>query len=116
MNKVYCYQSLVLKAICKFSRLLNIGAIKLRELSLQTCIPWEPWCFYATCTPTHLPKLRFSYTENRNVQACEGALEGFLFESSFAYDTCFNAFVLLVWSLSGMIVTDWTKVPKFVHT
>lgn len=85
MNKVYSYQSLVLKelkAICKFSRLLNIGVIKLRKLNLQTCIPWEPWCFYAT--PTHLLKLRFSYTENRNVQACEGALEGFIFESSFA--------------------------------
>ena len=23
---------------------------------------------------------------------------------------------IIVWSLSGMIVTDWTKVPKFVHT
>ena len=23
---------------------------------------------------------------------------------------------LIVWSLSGMIVTDWTNVPKFVHT
>ena len=52
------------------------------------------WCFYPT--PTHLSKLRFSYTENRNVQACEGALKGFLFESSFPYDTCFNAFVLFL--------------------
>ena len=23
--------------------------------------------------------------------------------------------IVIVWSLSGMIVTDWTKVPKFVH-
>ena len=23
---------------------------------------------------------------------------------------------IIVWSLRGMIVTDWTKVPKFVHT
>ena len=125
MNKVYCYQSLVLKelkAICKFSRLLNIGAIKLRKLSLQTCIPWEPWCFYAT--PTHLPKLRFSYTENRNVQACEGALERFLFESSFAYETCFNAFVLFlvlnfVWrtieDFSAFTVTRNAAKISFVH-
>ena len=44
----------------------------------------------------HLPKLRFSYTENRSVQACEGALQGFIFDSSFAHDTCFNAFVLFL--------------------
>ena len=57
-------------------------------------------------------KLRFSYTENRNVQACESALEGFnlrvvllqdimryltdLMTSCFAYDTRFNAFVLFL--------------------
>ena len=51
-------------------------------------------CFYVTCT--HLPKLRFSYTENINVQACKGALEGFIFESSFPHDTRFNAFVLVL--------------------
>ena len=39
------------------------------------------------CYTTHLAKFRFSYTVNRNVQACEGALQGFIFESSFAYDT-----------------------------
>ena len=51
-------------------------------------------CFYAT--HTHLPKLRFSYTENINIQACEGALEGFIFESRFPHDTCFDAFVLVL--------------------
>lgn len=80
------------------------------------------WCFYAT--PTHLPKLRFSYTENRNVQACEGALEGFLFESSFPYDTCFNAFVLFlvlnfVWrtieDFSALTVTRNEAKISFVH-
>ena len=80
------------------------------------------WCFYAT--PTHLPKLRFSYTENRNVQACEGNLEGFLFESSFPYDTCFNAFVLFlvlnfVWrtieDFSGLTVTRNEAKISFVH-
>ena len=29
--------------------------------------------------------------------------------------TIFISAMLIVWSLSGMIVTDWTKVPKFVH-
>ena len=51
-------------------------------------------CFYAT--RTHLPKLRFSYTENINIQACERALEGFIFESRFPHDTFFNAFVLVL--------------------
>ena len=57
----------------------------------------------------HPLKLRFSFTENRNVQACESALEGFnlrvvllqdimryLMTSCFAYDTRFNAFVLFL--------------------
>ena len=53
-------------------------------------------CFYTT--RTYLPKLRFSNTQNTNIQACEGALEGFVFESSFPHDTCtcFNAFILLL--------------------
>ena len=125
MNNVSCYQSLVLKelkAICKFSRLLNIGAIKLRKLNLQTSIPKEPWCFYAT--PTHLPKPTFSHTENRNVQACEGALKGFLFESSFSYDTCINAFVLFlglnfvsrtIEDFSAFTVTRNAAKISFVH-
>ena len=49
-------------------------------------------CFFAT----RLPKLRFLYPENINMQACEGALEGCIFESSFPHDTCFNAFVLVL--------------------
>ena len=49
-------------------------------------------CFYAT--RTHFPKL--SYTENINIQACERALEGFIFESRFPHDTFFNAFVLVL--------------------
>ena len=57
----------------------------------------------------HPLKLRFSFTENRNVQACESALEGFnlrvvllqdimryLMTSCFAYETRFNAFVLFL--------------------
>ena len=80
--------------------------------------------FYAT--PTHLPKLRFSYTENRNVHACEGAKEGFefLFESRFAHDTCFDAFVLFlvlnfVWrtieDFSAFTVTRDAAKISFVH-
>ena len=71
--------------------LMNIVAIKITFADLHSM---GAWCFYAT--PTHLPKLRFSNTENRSVQACEGALQGFIFESSFAHDTCFNAFVLFL--------------------
>ena len=88
-----------LRSICKFSRLLNILAITIKFADLHSM---GAWCFYAT--PTHLPKLRFSYNENISVQACEGALQGFIFESSFANDTFFNAFVLfLVLNLAN----DW---------
>ena len=74
-------------------------------------------CYTHSPTPT-------SYTENRNVQACEGALEGFLFESSFAYDPCFNAFVLFlvlnfVWrtieDFSAFTVTRNAAKTSFVH-
>ena len=78
MNKVYSYQSLVLKelkAICKFSRLLNIGVIKLRKSKFADLHSMEAVVIHP---------LKLSYTENRNVQACESALEGFIFESSFA--------------------------------
>ena len=44
-------------------------------------------CFYAT--RTHLPKRRFSCTENINIQACERAMEGFIFESRFPHDNVF---------------------------
>ena len=63
------------------SLIINIEAIKIKFADLHSM---GAWCFYAT--PTHLLKLRFSYTENRNVQACEGALQGFISESSFAHD------------------------------
>ena len=64
-------------------------------------------CFYAT--RTHLPKLRFLNTENTNIQACEGASEGFVFASSFPHDTCtcFNAFLLVLKGLGHAILGNF---------
>ena len=109
MNKVYFYQSLVLKelkAICKLNR-LNIGAIKLRKLNLQTCIPWERGVFILH--PLTYPNLGFHIQKTETYKLVKaGALEGFLFGSSFAYDACFNAFVLFL-----VLYFVWRTIENF---
>ena len=34
----------------------------------------------------------------------------------FNFNSVISILCFIVWPLSGLIVTDWTKVPKFVNT